>query len=65
MTLLPAHIYFENILKKNNKIKSFIQIQLYFLKSIKTKIEIKNTIKSHIYDGAALTKFLIWIKKEL
>jgi Xaa-Pro aminopeptidase len=33
------------------------------LKSIKSKIEIKNSIKSHIQDGAALTKFLIWIKK--
>jgi len=32
------------------------------LKSIKNKIEIKNTIKTHIYDGAALTKFLFWIK---
>ena len=33
------------------------------LKSVKSKIEIKNTIKSHIYDGAALTKFLFWLKK--
>ena len=30
---------------------------------MKSKIEINNTIKSHIYDGAALTKFLIWLKK--
>ena len=29
----------------------------------KSKIEIKNTIKSHIYDGSALTKFLFWLKK--
>ncbi len=54
-------IYFENILKKNNKIIEFVD-PIYFLKSIKSKIEIKNTIKSHIYDGAALTKFLFWIK---
>ena len=33
------------------------------MKHITAKIEIKNTIKSHIYDGAALTKFLFWIKK--
>ena len=55
-------IYFENILKKNNKIVEFID-PVYFLKSVKSKIEINNTIKSHIYDGAALTKFLIWLKK--
>ena len=55
-------IYFENILKKNNKISEFLD-PIYFLKSIKSKIEIKNTIKSHIYDGAALTKFLFWLKK--
>tara|TARA_X000001036_G_scaffold205665_1_gene193272 strand:+ start:843 stop:2561 length:1719 start_codon:yes stop_codon:yes gene_type:complete len=55
-------IYFENILKKNNKIVEFLD-PIYFLKSIKSKMEIKNTIKSHIYDGAALTKFLFWLKK--
>ena len=55
-------IYFESILKKNNKITEFLD-PIYFLKSIKSKIEIKNTIKTHIYDGAALTKFLFWIKK--
>tara|TARA_A100001011_G_C14317405_1_gene848632 strand:+ start:1405 stop:2262 length:858 start_codon:yes stop_codon:yes gene_type:complete len=30
---------------------------------MKSKREIKNTIKSHIFDGAALTKFLFWLKK--
>ena len=55
-------IYFENILKNNNKIIGFLD-PIYFLKSIKTKVEINNTIQSHVYDGAALTKFLIWIKK--
>ena len=55
-------IYFENILKKNNNISRF-EDPIYFLKSIKSKKEIKNTIKSHIYDGAALTKFLFWLKK--
>ena len=54
-------IYFENILKKNNKIIE-VTDPIYFLKSIKSKVEINNTIKSHIYDGAALTKFLIWLK---
>ena len=54
-------IYFENILKKKNKIKEFFD-PIYFLKSIKSKIEIKNTLRSHIHDGAALTKFLIWLK---
>src|SRR6056300_246036 len=36
----------------------------YYLKSIKNKVEIDNTIKTHIQDGVALTKFLFWIKKK-
>ena len=34
----------------------------YWLKAIKNKTEIKNMINAHIEDGAALTKFLYWIK---
>ena len=55
-------IHFENILKENNKIIEFLD-PIYALKSVKSKIEIKNIIKSHIYDGAALTKFLFWLKR--
>jgi len=55
-------IYFERILNKKNKIIEFVD-PIYFLKSIKNKVEIKNTIKSHILDGVALTKFLFWLKK--
>tara|TARA_B100000963_G_scaffold361582_1_gene397868 strand:+ start:6653 stop:8371 length:1719 start_codon:yes stop_codon:yes gene_type:complete len=55
-------IYFENILKRNNKIVNSSD-QTYYLKSIKTKKEINNIEKSHLYDGVALTKFLIWLKK--
>ena len=54
-------IYFEELIKRENKIMKFLD-PVYSLKSVKSKIEIKNTIKSHIYDGAALTKFLFWIK---
>ena len=53
---------FKNLLKKNNTMLETID-PIYFLKSIKNKVEIKNNIKSHIYDGAALTRFLIWVKK--
>jgi Xaa-Pro aminopeptidase len=42
------------VFKKNDPI--------YYLKSIKNKVEIDNTIKAHIQDGVALTKFLFWIK---
>ena len=31
------------------------------MKSIKNNIEIKNFIKSHIFDGVAVIKFLYWI----
>jgi len=34
----------------------------YLLKAIKNKTEIQNMINSHILDGAALTKFIYWIK---
>ena len=48
-----------------NKLKfkiSKIGDPLYLMKSIKNKIEINNTIESHIHDGVAVTKFLYWIK---
>ena len=32
------------------------------MKSIKNNTELKNIIKSHIFDGVAVTKFLYWIK---
>ena len=55
-------IYFENIILKNNKVLNQND-PIYYLKSIKTKKEIENIKKAHIYDGAALTKYLFWLKK--
>jgi len=54
-------VYFKNIIKANNVIVEK-KDPVYSLKSIKNKIEIKNIIKAHIYDGIALTKFLFWLK---
>ncbi len=54
-------IYFENLIKSKFKIKKK-EDPIYYFKSIKNKTEISHMIKSHIYDGAALTKFLYWIK---
>ncbi len=54
-------LFFENVLKKKFKILKK-EDPIYFLKSIKSNEEIKNMISSHIIDGAALTKFLYWIK---
>ena len=54
-------IYFDNILKRKNDTVTLYD-PTYFLKAIKNTIEIKNTIKSHIYDGVALTKFILWLK---
>ena len=51
----------ENILNKKFKILKK-EDPIYLLKSIKNNKEIKNMISSHIIDGAALTKFLYWIK---
>ena len=54
-------IYFKDILSKNLKILKK-EDPIYLLKSIKNTNEIKGMIESHIIDGAALTKFLYWIK---
>ena len=54
-------IYYQNIILKNNKIL-YQQDPIYALKAIKTKNEIENIKKAHIYDGAALTKYLFWVK---
>ena len=54
--------YFENIILKNNTILS-LNDPIYKLKAIKSKGEIQNIKKAHIYDGAALTKYLFWLKK--
>ena len=55
-------IFYEDIIKLGNVIVSKND-PTYSLKSIKNKTEIENTIQAHISDGAALTKFLYWIKK--
>ena len=54
-------VYFEDIIKSKFKIIK-LEDPTYLLKAIKNKIEIKNTINSHILDGVALTKFIYWIK---
>ena len=54
--------FYENRIKQNNKILKS-QDPIYFLKAIKTKKEISNIKKAHVNDGAALTKFLFWVKK--
>ena len=56
-------IYNKNIILSKFNILNQID-PCYSLKSIKNKIEIKNTIDAHIADGAALTKFLYWIKNK-
>tara|TARA_B110000438_G_C15797648_1_gene643595 strand:- start:304 stop:2019 length:1716 start_codon:yes stop_codon:yes gene_type:complete len=54
-------IFFKDIIIKNNAIIEKYD-PIYFLKSIKNKTEINNIITAHKYDGAALTKFLFWLK---
>ena len=59
---LSCSVFFKDILKKNNMVIEQID-PTYYLKSVKNKIEVKNSYKSNIYDGVALTKFLFWLKK--
>jgi Xaa-Pro aminopeptidase len=51
----------EKIIKSNFKVIHDVD-PCYKLKSIKNPTEIKNTIKAHIEDGLALTRFIYWIK---
>ena len=55
-------LFFKNIIDKNNIILN-LRDPVYFFKAIKGKQEIENIKKAHIYDGVALTKYLLWIKK--
>tara|TARA_B100000965_G_scaffold369051_1_gene356163 strand:- start:1578 stop:3296 length:1719 start_codon:yes stop_codon:yes gene_type:complete len=54
-------IFYEEIIKSKFKIIRR-EDPIYLLKAIKNKTEIKNMINAHILDGAALTKFIYWIK---
>ena len=58
---LTCSTHYKNLLNKKNKIIEKLD-PIYFFKSIKNDTEIKNMKKSHIFDGAALTKFLFWLK---
>ena len=58
---LTCSIFYKNIIKRNNYVLKN-KDPIYFFKSQKNKIEIKNTKKIHEYDGAALTKFLFWVQ---
>jgi len=54
-------IFHEDIIKSKFKIVSR-EDPTYHFKSIKNETEISNTVKAHIADGVALTKFIYWIK---
>ena len=54
-------LFYENLIKSKFKIIDN-EDPTYLLKALKNKKEINYMIKSHILDGAALTKFLYWIK---
>lgn len=54
-------VFNESIIKSKFNCKSSVD-PCYEMKAIKNQTEIKNMIKTHIYDGAALTKFIYWIK---
>ncbi len=58
---LSCSVYFKQILNHNNVIIEKPDYT-YLLKSQKNSTEIRNIKKSHIIDGVALTKFLIWLR---
>ena len=58
---LSCSLAYKNILKIKINI-SDKNDPIYNMKSIKNDIEIKNFVKSHIFDAVAVIKFLYWIK---
>ncbi len=58
---LTCSLHYKYLVEKNNKVISDLD-PIYNFKSQKNKVEISNIRKAHVVDGAALTKFLIWIK---
>ena len=58
-----SYFYREKIAERFKYIEEIDPI--FFLKSKKNIVEINNTIKSHIADGIALTKFIFWIKNNI
>ena len=56
--------YYKKEIEKRFRYKEEID-PIYFLKSKKNNTEINNSIKSHIADGVALTKFIYWIKNSI
>jgi len=58
-----SFFYKEKIAKRFKYVEEIDPI--FFIKSKKNTVEINNTIKSHISDGVALTKFIFWIKNNI
>tara|TARA_S200000501_G_scaffold373842_1_gene421948 strand:+ start:2143 stop:3843 length:1701 start_codon:yes stop_codon:yes gene_type:complete len=55
-------IHYKKVFEKKNRIL-FKMDPTYKLKAIKNKTEIKNIKRIHLIDGIALTKFILWLKK--
>ncbi len=58
---LSCSMAYSSIIKKKINISNKND-PIYDMKSIKNEIEINNFVKSHIFDGVAVIKFLYWIK---
>ncbi len=54
-------VFFEKLISSKFKIINRLD-PIYKFKSVKNNTELKNMEKAHVEDGAALTKFLYWIK---
>jgi len=56
--------FYKRLIKKRFKYIEKID-PIFALKAKKNSTEISNSIKSHIFDGVALTKFIYWMKKNI
>ena len=61
---LSCSFFYKKEIEKKFEYKEEID-PIYLLKAKKNTIEIANSIKSHVSDGIALTKFIYWIKKNI
>lgn len=71
-----SHLKDGNILIDDHKVNYSLYLHIYLhivtgdnpsylFKAIKNDVEVNNLINAHIKDGVALTKFMIWLKKNV
>lgn len=54
-------VFFDDLLKNLKINVDYVDDPIYLMRAVKNDVEIDNFIDVHVYDGAAVTKFWIWM----